>query len=179
MIVTPDGRAFDLSTESGRRAYARVVLRSPLGVPNIVTDTNFFTGTDDGFGDNQRMRELYNKRARSLGIDTTGKRYVPSLVARKELAGGRDPEAWVPRTNGRSHIKSVVQKRRWSCEGRVEVKAPDYEIPDDPKPYVISPDIVDKTVAMEIADKKLRLTPRERRALKEQTARTLVGNAND
>ena len=144
----------------------------------LQTDTSYFIGDDDGFGGNQRMRELYHRRAEAVGINTTGKRYVASLVKRG-LSGGRDPAAWVPQTNGRSHIKNVIRKRRWSCDGRVEVKAPDYEIPNDPKPYAIAPDIIEKTVLMEVADNKLRVGRRERQRMKEETARVLVGNAND
>lgn len=169
---------FDLHTKAGCRAYARKYLRSPLGVPNIVTDTNFFSGTDDGFGNNQKIRERYHQNAIAAGIDTTGKVYCPELC-RKALSGGRDPAAWVPRTNGRSHIKSVLQKRRWSATGRVEVAEPIYDIPDAQEHYEPAPDIVEKTTMMDIRRNKLKVGKKELAVLKAANAKLLAGNMND
>lgn len=170
---------FDMTTESGRRAYARKYLRSPLGVPGIVTDTNFFNGTDDGFGNDQATRTRYRRQARAVGIDTTGKVYCPELC-RKGLSGGRDSAAWVPRTNGRSHIKSVLQKRRWSSTGRVEVAEPSYDIPDEKEHYEPAPDIVEKATMMDIHRNKLkRVSKQERAAMKAENAKLLAGNMND
>lgn len=150
----------------------------PATVPNIITDTNFFRGTDDGFGNNQMMRRIYHQRARAAGIDTTGKVYCPELVSRS-LQGGIDPAAWVPRTEGRSHIKSVLERRRWSSTGRVEVKEPSYEIPDDPEPYVPADDILEKATMLDVERNMPDATPSERKKIKAANAKTLAGNMND
>jgi len=177
-------RYYSLESEEGQAAYCRAVAevaarRSQLPCPAIHTDTNFFRGDDDGFRKNQRMRELYYTNAHAAGIDTAGKRYMPELV-KPGLQCGRDEAAWVPQTQGRSHIKSVLRKRRWSSEGRVEVSAPSYDIPDDPEPYVPAEDIVEKATQMDIENHGLKkVSAQERAKLKAANAKLLAGNMND
>lgn len=188
MVAVHDGKQFDLDTEEGRKAliarigprsYARQYLRNREFLPALKTDTNYYRGTDDGFHGNQRLRELYHRRARAAGIDTTGKVYEPELV-RKGLQGGVDPAAWVPRTEGRSHIKRVLQNRRWSSEGRVEVAAPVYEVPDEKQDYRPADDLLEKATQMDIENHRLgKVGCKERRQLKEANAKLLSGNMNE
>ena len=163
---------FDLSTEAGRRSYARRFLRSPLGVPGIQTDTNFFLGMDDGFKKNERLRRVYRANARKAGINPEGKRYVGELARRP---GGMDPAAWVPLNEGRTHCNNVIRKRGWSCEGRITVNPATYGVDTDDRPYKVADDIVELATRQDIERQGVKLTPKERRELKAANAVTLAG----
>lgn len=150
------------------------------GVPYVITDTNFFRGSDDGFGSNEYLRSVYHRNARAAGIDTTGKVYCPELC-RPGMAGGRDPEAWVPRTEGRSYIKKLLTKRRWSSTGRIEVpEAPRDTPPPFDGPYTPADDIVEAATIMDIKKQGLKkVSKQEFEKLKEANAKILSGNKNE
>jgi hypothetical protein len=172
------GKYYSFSTEDGKAAYAAAVSatsveHSDLPCPALHTDTSYFRGNDDGFGNCEVARRKYHSAAQSAGISTTGKRYCPEIA---KHGGGTDAEAWVPQTQGRSHIKRVIQNRRWSCEGRINVKPPDYDTPTDAKPYQVSRKLAEKITRDEIVLNKLDVSQQERSAMVEQNIKVLSGN---
>lgn len=162
-------------TKAQRRAefelYARMYLRNPDWCVNIQTDTNFYAGMDDGLPKHPKLREIYLRNARKVGVDPNGKRYEPELAAK---GCGLDPEAWVPRTEGRSYIRNLLKKRGWTGMGRVEVQGIQHEPPSEIKPKVAD-DIVEGVVRRKIREEKLVLSSRERAELKEKVRKNLLG----
>ncbi len=158
-----------------RVAAIRVILHAPA----IRTDCSFFKGgSESSLPRNDQLRRMYYAAAEKAGISTSGKRYMPELV-RPGMAGGIDPEAWVPEMEGASYIKRTLRKRGWSSEGRVEVQPPQREIVETKTPYRPANDIVERCVNQEIAREGLALTPSERRHLKTETAKTLAGKMGE
>lgn len=106
--------------------------------PAIVSDREFLHGHCNGsqFEKTPHVGDFYRKEAKRAGVDTAGKVYLEGLAA---FAG--DPEAWV---GGRSDVKRVVEKRGWSCEGSVNVKAPPRL--KEHEPVDLADDIVDNEV---------------------------------
>jgi len=127
---------------------------------------------------NERLRKYYQANAEKAGISTVGKRYMPQLV-RPGMAGGIDPEAWVPEMEGAAYIKRVCRKRGWSSEGRVEVAGRECATPEKKTPYRPANDIVERCVNQQIAKEKLVLTPSERRKLKADTSKVLAGKMGE
>ena len=145
-------------------------------VPNLVTDSTFMAGRDDGFGKDERSRRQAYANAKRLGIDTTGKTWFPSL-ARKGRGLGRDPDAWVGQAEGRGHIKRVCRKNNWSCEGSVKHKMRLEGPSPDEVPYRPAESIV-RTKVEDIIDKDYggHISPKKREELTETTRTRLTGN---
>lgn len=115
-----------------------VALQSP---PRCMSDRELF----EGFGtlDKQFSDPLYKK----FVLDNAKRRgfvpgnydvYMPSLA---RYPG--DPEAFVPPTGGRGHIKKICEQRGWAHEGCVTVKGQDgARNPLDDKDKKLAPDLV-------------------------------------
>lgn len=71
--------------------------------------------------------------AQASGVDTSGKRYLPSLAAYPN-----DPQAWV---SGLDDVARVCSARGYNCHGALEYSAPAPTEPPPPDPK-IAPDIV-------------------------------------
>lgn len=155
--------------ECGHVALRRVTLTAPALHGD---DKTFCKGLHDGLPIDPALRNVYLQNAQRMGINPTGRRYMPELANKP---AGLDPEAWVPEHEARSYIQRLIRKRGWSCEGRVEVAAPPRKEPAKTGPYRPADDIVERAVTAEIARDKLDLTPSERTQLKTQTAKTLAG----
>jgi hypothetical protein len=129
--------------------------------PGGQTDASYFEGTGmlakqfEG-QDLALSRLVKNCRAQGIPINANS-RYEPGL-ARKAM----DPEALVGPTDGRGHIKRLLEKRGWGANGAVNVNARQ----DEPKRTKLAPDLVEANVNKMIAadPTKARVDRRELRA---------------
>jgi len=124
-----------------------LALRSP---PRANSDRELFAGVgtlDKQIGDPEHLDALVGAAKRRGYRPNPNDVYQPGLA---RFPG--DPEAFVPATGGRSHIKRVCEKRGWACHGAVEVKA----VEGEPKHVPLAKSIVDREVRAKLrADKKL------------------------
>lgn len=113
--------------------------------PHIVTDSVFMKGHCNGsqFAHNQKMGDLYARRARKAGVNIKGKRYMHSLA---RFPG--DPEAWI---DGRGDVKRLCEQRGDKCEGMVNVKAREPEEAPAPPKGGVADHILEERVNQEIA----------------------------
>lgn len=98
-------------------AFAEMLaMQQPAGG---MTDDVFFSGMGM-LGDGMRPQQLESLIAESKrqGFTPTGhEAYIPGLARWRG-----DREAYVSRAQGRSYIKSLIEKRGWDCDGAVNVK---------------------------------------------------------
>ena len=89
--------------------------------PRANTDREFFEGMgtlDTQFSGDEAMRDRLIAKAKSKGYKPNPNDVYLSSLARYP----GDPEAFVPATGGRGHIKAVCEKRGWECDGSVKTK---------------------------------------------------------
>lgn len=104
--------------------------------PRGMTDDVFFSGVgtlDQQFkGDEGKAQlGLLVNEAKKRGHKPNYNDYYVSGLA--SFPG--DPDAFVPRTGGRAHVKNVLEKKGWASEGAVNVKGREPES-DPHKPKV-------------------------------------------
>jgi hypothetical protein len=95
------------------------------------------------------------KKAESLGASVNGRPYFSGLA---RFHG--DPEAFV---DSKDDIRKLCERRGWSCEGAVNVKAREVEPKAGP---VLAPDIVESLVD-DMIDKDPGLATKHRQELRE------------
>jgi hypothetical protein len=126
----------------------------------VGSDTQFFSGTDDGFGNDNRSRQIFRRKCAAAGVTISG-RYYPQLCRDGVTL---DPMAQASSTGD---IKRKLAKLGRGCEGEWDIPAP--EKPPAPSgPYKVADDIVHKAVREKIRTEKLRPTKKQREALCEQ-----------
>lgn len=112
------------------------------GVAGIQTSNTFLAKHAQGgdqFSDKTRQHML--DAARRAGVSTDGKAYMPQIA---RFPG--DPEAWVQSTD---EAKAVLERRGWSAEGDITVKAePKAAKPDVP----LAPDLVAEKVELKLEE---------------------------
>lgn len=112
--------------------------------PRAMTDAVFFEGfgtLDKQFAGDERVRDQVIKRAMAGGYKPNNNDVYLSALARYP----GDPEAFVPATGGRGHIKAVCEKRGWECDGAVKTKRKEPE--KDPRSVPLAKDLVNRKVA--------------------------------
>lgn len=127
-----------LSGEGHRMAEALAAQRSAMGM----TDDVFFAGMGM-LGDDMRPAQLNSliETAKAQGFTPTANHvYMPGLA---RFRGDR--EAFVNRSDGRSYIKKLLERRGWACDGGVNVKgrAPERDPFENAKP--LADDLVAET----------------------------------
>ncbi len=131
-----------------------------FSVPALKTDTRFFGGSsDDGFGNDNRSRQMFRKKCAAAGVTVSGKYYGQLCRPGVTL----DPFAQASTTG---EIKKKLQMLGRGCEGSISVKAPDKQ-PEPEGPYRVADSIVEREVRNTIIDNKLRPTPKQRREMAE------------
>ena len=126
----------------GHRMAYMLAFQSP---PRALTDREFLEGRGtlaDQFEGQEHMLDSLvgaaKKHGHKPGVNDV---YDSSLAA---FHG--DPEAFVPPTGGRGHVKRVCEKRGWASEGAVNVKGREPEAdPLDSAPR-LAPDLVKEEV---------------------------------
>lgn len=112
--------------------------------PRGMTDAVFFEGygtIDKQFAGDEKVRDQIIKRAKASGYKVNQNDVYLSALARYP----GDPEAFVPATGGRGHIKEVCERRGTACEGAVTTK---YREPEEaPKRTPLAKEIVDRKLA--------------------------------
>lgn len=114
-----------------------------LILPGVVgTDSQYFAihGTLDKQFNSDHDLEIRVREARKRGYNPSPNDvYEPSLA---RFIG--DPEAFVPASGGRGHVKRVVRKRNSTCEGPVTVND---RFQTDPGPSTpLAPDLLKRYV---------------------------------
>lgn len=111
--------------------------------PRAQTDREFFEGfgtLEKQFRGDEQIRDRVIKIAINNGYKPNANDVYLSSLA--NYPG--DPEAFVPATGGRGHIKSVCEKRGWECDGTVKTK---YQEPrEEPKSNPMAKDIMAKKI---------------------------------
>lgn len=132
---------------SSPRLAEMLALRAP---PRALTDRELFAGVGslakqfDGAEDQlNKLVKLAKKRGFKPGVNDF---YNPMLAA---FPG--DPEAFIPPTGGRNHMRRLAEKRQMSLDGAVTVKKPEYREPTPDIPLQESY-IREKMAAMVAAD---------------------------
>ena len=138
---------------------ALVKLFTPVAVTG--TDTQII-GTDDGFGNDNRSRQIFRRKCAAAGVPITGK-YYPQLCRDGHTL---DPEAQASTTG---EIKRKLQAMGRGCvEGSTAIRCKVPEQPPEPdRPYTVASDIVEKATRERIRKQGLRLTPSQRKKLRE------------
>ena len=133
--------------------------------PGARTDREFFAkhGTLDQQIENKDLLEATVKGAMAHGYKPNPNDVYLSQLARFK----NDPEAFVPPTGGRNHIKRILEKRGWGCEGLVNV-APAQNVPE-PKQVKLAPDVV-----RDLACAKVRKNPDLRRKTKAELSEMVI-----
>ena len=111
--------------------------------PRAMTDAVFFEGfgtIEKQFAGDEKVRDQLIKRARAAGYNPNPNDVYLSAIARYP----GDPEAFVPATGGRGHIKKVLTERGWESDGAVKTKARQPE--EAPKSVPLAKDIVNRKV---------------------------------
>lgn len=127
---------------------------------NVVgTDTQIM-GTDDGFANDNRSRQIFRKKCAAAGVTPTGKYFGQLCRPGVTL----DPFAQASDTG---EIKKKLRMLGRGCEGSINVPAP--EAPPAPAgPYRVADDLVEKAMSETIRKEKIRLNPKERAQLRAQ-----------
>lgn len=90
--------------------------------PGAVTDKEFFAGHrtlgDQFSGEEEVFQQLVDTAEKNGRKPHYTDHYVSALAA---YPG--DPEAFVPASEGRGHVKRVLQKRDWDSDGLVKNKS--------------------------------------------------------
>jgi hypothetical protein len=117
--------------------------------PGAQTDREFFRNKpklDEQFKSAQTLNH-YVAQARKKGYNPNPNDVYMSQLAR--FPG--DPEAFVPASGGRNHVKRVLEQRGWGSEGIVNVKPAQF-VPDPPPAAPLSKGILKKMVAMKLKE---------------------------
>lgn len=112
--------------------------------PRAMTDAVFFEGfgtIDKQFAGDEKVRDQIIKRSMAAGYKPGNNDVYLSALARYP----GDPEAFVPATGGRGHIKAVCEKRGWESDGAVQTKRREPE--SDPTSTRLAKDLVNQKVA--------------------------------
>jgi len=136
-----------------RRVFTPVALKTD-------TQRGLFNGAEDGFGTDNRARQMFRRKCRAAGVPVHG-RYFPQLCR-----PGRplDPFAQCSDTGD---IKRKLQLLGKGCEGSINVKPPEW-IPEPEKPYRVADRLVEQEASSVIAREGLTgLTPKEHKVLRE------------
>lgn len=99
--------------------------------PGVDTDAVFFSGHRtlyEQFGSQKHLNRHLGHAAESGFKPGLHDKYFPELARYQG-----DPEAFVSRSQGRSYIKKLCEKRGWAIEGAVNVKS--REPSEDPLAY--------------------------------------------
>lgn len=111
--------------------------------PRCMTDRELFEGMGtlaDQFPGEDRYVEMIVAGARANGYEPgLHDVYMPNLA---RFTG--DPEAFVPPTGGRGHIKKICEKRGIPCEGAVNVSAP--PVDKEPAKVRLGEDLVEESI---------------------------------
>ncbi len=102
-----------------------------VACPSIQTSTTFMANRDDGFSGDDNNRKRRVAEARAAGINPTGMVWSSQLSC---FYSSKDD------------IRRIHEERGIACEGLVNVKAPEREVPDD-GPYQVADDLVQDKVA--------------------------------
>mgnify|MGYP006908267043 CR=1 FL=1 len=151
---------FEMLVEQGQSESMAEILatRRP---PRVETDREFFL--DHGMlakqfqthmKDNQKEMEYYLRVAKKMGHNPGANDVYVSSIAR--FPG--DPEAFVPPTGGRGHVKKVLEERGWASSGIVNTKYREPE--EDPREKAVP--LSDRIVHGEMR-KRIRENPDEAR----------------
>ena len=109
--------------EKARRqgsTHAMAAMVASQKAPKALTDREFFSGTGTlGQQFEQRYVDDIVYAARQKGYNPSPNDVYMRTLAREP----GDPEAFVPPTGGRNHIRRVCESRGLPCEGAVNVKA--------------------------------------------------------
>lgn len=151
---------YDASYNQWRCSKCEGYLRRVFTPVALKTDTRFFQGGDDGFGGDNRSRQIFRRKCAAAGISVTGK-YFPQLC---RPGVSLDPHAQASDTG---EIKRKLRKLGRGCEGSISVKTPE-AMPQATGPYRVAEDIVDKVTDETIRKEKIRIGPKERAKLKEK-----------
>lgn len=151
--------------KAGDKWAAMLALQAPPGVQT--TDT-FWAGRKpwhEVFGTEYANRIKSGLAAKGVNLKA-GDEYMPELVRPGMGFGPKnpDPEAVVPFGGGRSHIKSLCEKRGWACEGAINVEArePDRDPLATDNCVKMAPKLVrQKALDMVKRDPSLRKLPRK------------------
>lgn len=116
--------------------------------PGLKTDTTIWGGAgtlDSQFKNNQPHLKLITEAAKKAGY-TPNPNYVyqPALA---EFLG--DPKAFVPPSEGNSHVRKVCEERGWGCEGAVKIKTPQGP---PPKPVKLAESLIREGVTKMVTD---------------------------
>lgn len=131
----------------------------------LKTDTRFFSG-DDGFGNDNRSRQIFRRKCAAAGVTVSGK-YFPQLCRPGVTL---DPYAQADSTGD---IKRKLAALGRGCEGSITVKAP--EQPEaEKKPYAVSNKIVESETNQLIEKQKLRPTAKQKAELRETVRESLT-----
>ena len=114
----------------------------------IANQRAFQPKTDDTFFSGQKMLadELGSKKNLQRHLDAAKRNgftipqnaiYYPNL-ARFQF----DPQAYITRAHGRSHIRKLLEKRGWSCDGDIKVDGREPEVDPLEKAPKMSPYLV-------------------------------------
>jgi hypothetical protein len=91
-------------------------------VPASKTDVELFRGrgtlADQFKGQEDTLSEMVTKATQNGRTPQYTDLYEPSIA---NYPG--DPEAFIPASGGRGHIKAVCEKNGWDCDGMVKVRA--------------------------------------------------------
>lgn len=148
IIVTSGAVYWRLREEGESPRFAEMVaLQAP---PRCMTDREFFEGMgtlDSQFGD-PLYKKLILDKAKSKGFVPGAHDVYLSSLAR--FPG--DPEAFVPPTGGRGHIRKICEQRGWAHEGVVTVKGRnDAPNPLDSKEKRLGEDLVRENMRKHLA----------------------------
>lgn len=108
-----------------------------VACPSIHTSTTFMANRDDGFGGDDHNRKRRVAESRAAGINPTGMVWSPQLGC---FYSSKDD------------IRRIHEERGMACEGLVNVKAPEREVPDD-GPYRVADDLVQDEVSSIVQEK--------------------------
>jgi hypothetical protein len=100
--------------------------------PHLQTDTTFFRGAgtllDQCGGDDREAERIARAAIRQGYKPSPNDLYLPTLAQRPG-----DPGAFIQREGGRGQIRRFCEETGISCQGMVEVQAPQRELPKPKK----------------------------------------------
>lgn len=105
--------------------------------PALDTPTTFINGINDNMQDEDDPYAKYAvQRAREAGVNIRGARYCHQLAT--EMG---DPKAWI---TSKDDVKKIAERNGQNVSGwGLNYQAPDYEVPEPKKQYMVAPDIVE------------------------------------
>lgn len=105
--------------------------------PALDTPTTFINGIQDNMqNEHDPYAQFAIQRAREAGVNTRGARYCHQLAT--EMG---DPKAWI---TSKDDVKKIAERNGQSVSGwGLNYKAPEYEVPEPAKQYMVANDIVD------------------------------------